>query len=124
MTEQTAQDLIELARDHLGRVQIAWTAPTDWTDLTLYGFYCLEAAVMAAAKHLGWSVRRSHTAKVEAAERLSREYGLPEISDLLSELNSARKAVAYGDIPLPRLNAELLASQVETYVQAIQELFE
>jgi hypothetical protein len=40
-----------LAEEHLKRVQAAWDDPTDWEDLTMYGLYCVEAAVVAAAKH-------------------------------------------------------------------------
>ena len=41
---QEAHEKLELARRHLGRVQAAWDPP-DWADLSLYGFYALEAAV-------------------------------------------------------------------------------
>ena len=40
-----AEDKLKLAKRHLERVQAAWDTPTDWDDLSLYGFYCLEAAV-------------------------------------------------------------------------------
>jgi len=49
---QTTQEVgkkLALARHHLKRVLSAWDDPTDWDDLSLYGFYCLEAAVEAAA---------------------------------------------------------------------------
>ena len=41
---------LALARHHLKRVLSAWDDPTDWDDLSLYGFYCLEAAVEAAVE--------------------------------------------------------------------------
>ena len=40
---------LELAERHLQKVLAAWDDPTDWDDLSLYGFYCLEAAVESAA---------------------------------------------------------------------------
>lgn len=40
---------LPLARRHLKRVLSAWDDPTDWDDLSLYGFYCLEASIEAAA---------------------------------------------------------------------------
>ena len=40
---QTAQDSFQLARSHLQRVQTSWNDPTDWTILSTFGFYCLEA---------------------------------------------------------------------------------
>jgi hypothetical protein len=122
MDQESAKDLLDLSQDHLERVQAAWDKPTDWKDLSLYGFYCLEAAVMAAAKHLGWSVRPSHRDKADAAERLSREKGLPDIHDLLWRLNAARKSAAYGDAPFPELDAEDVAIEIERYLDAIKEL--
>ena len=124
MSQPSAEEQFELARSHLERVQSAWDQPTDWTDLTTYGFYCLEAAVMAAATHLDWSVRRTHPAKAEAAERLSEELGLPDVADLLVDLNSARKAAAYGDVPFPELDAEEIAIQIEEFVDAVEQLME
>ena len=41
----TPEEKVALARKHLDRVLDAWDEPTDWDDLSLYGFYCLEAAV-------------------------------------------------------------------------------
>ena len=117
-----AREQLQIARDHLERVQTAWYEPTDWSDLTIYGFYALESAVMAAAKHLGWSIAHSHPAKAEAAKRLHDEHGLPEVVSLLRDLNTARKAVAYGDVPRPRLNAEDVAVAVEEYVEEVAAL--
>jgi hypothetical protein len=110
------------ARRHLERVQAAWYEPTDWDDLTLYGFYCLEAAVMAAGTSLGWKITSTHQAKVDAAIRLRVEHGLPDVYHLLIALNRARKAVAYGDTPLPDLNAEQVARGIEEYVEAVTRL--
>jgi len=75
---------------------------------------------MAAAKSLGWKVKPMHREKAEAAERLSRELGLPDIYDLLWDLNAARKAAAYGDVSSPTFNAEDLARKIETYVEAVE----
>lgn len=69
---------LRLAQRHLGKVQAAWSEPTDWDDLSLYGFYC--------------------------------------ITDLLRDLNDARKATAYGDVALPELDAEDIAVDIERYV--------
>ncbi len=73
---------------------------------------------MAASTALGWTVAQTHPAKVDAAVRLCVEQGLPDIYHLLISLNRARKAVAYGDSPLPQLNAEDVAAAVERYVDA------
>jgi hypothetical protein len=51
-------------------------------------------------------VVKSHAAKAEAANQLARKHKLPDISDLLPDLNTSRKAHAYGDIEAPDLDAE------------------
>jgi hypothetical protein len=63
----TASEKLDLARKHLNKVQIAWDEPTDWDDLALYGFYCLEAAVEAAALHFKLHTSMKHWEKVELA---------------------------------------------------------
>lgn len=110
---------LRLARRHLDRVLSAWTEPTDWDDLSLYGFYCLEAAVEAAALHFGLRTSKKHWEKVDVATELHEKKGLPDITDLLCDLNDARKATAYGDVERPDLDAENIASQIEQYVEAV-----
>ncbi|HYW47544.1 MAG TPA: hypothetical protein VE959_32040 [Bryobacteraceae bacterium] len=117
-----AEDKLKLARKHLERVLAAWGAPTDWDDLSLYGFYCLEAAVGAAAAHFGLAISTRHWQKAETAAGLHANHGLPDISHLLHELNDARKAAAYGDVEAPELDAESVASQIEAYVNAVAAL--
>lgn len=119
---ETTKDALDLAREHLERVQVAWDDPTDWADLSLYGFYRLEACIVAAASRLGWQVPRTHRTKVEAALRLSRDHEFPDIEDLLIDLNSARKAAAYGDVEFPELDPEDVAVQIEEYVGATEAL--
>src|SRR5437879_3883976 len=115
----TAEEQLKLARKHLLRVQEAWDPP-EWDDLSLYGFYCLENAVTAAATHAKIPFnKKSHPGKAEAARQLAREYGLPDVEDLLKDLNEARKSEAYGDIAAPTLDAADVASEIESYVQAV-----
>lgn len=71
----TGSRKLELAKRHLDRVLGAWTEPTDWDDLSLYGFYCLEAAVEAAALHFGLRTSRKHWEKVDLAEDLHNKKG-------------------------------------------------
>ena len=115
---------VMLARRHLGRVLDAWDGPTDWDDLSLYGFYCLEASVEAAATHAGMRTSRKHWEKAAVASRLHKKYGLPDVEQLLRDLNEARKSAAYGDVPAPDLNAEHVASEIERYVDAVAEFVE
>jgi len=118
----TGSRKLELAKRHLDRVQAAWTEPTDWDDLSLHGFYCLEAAVEAAALHFGLRTSKKHWEKVDLAKDLHNKKGLPDIGDLLRDLNDARKAAAYGDMDRPDLDAEDIASQIEEYVDAAAAL--
>ncbi len=117
-----ASDKLELARRHLKRVLGAWDEPTDWDDLSLYGFYCMEAAVEAAARHFGMETSRKHWEKADIALELHDRHGLPDVSGLLSDLNNARKAVAYGDVKAPELDAEKLAIQIEEYVSVVEAI--
>lgn len=117
-----AQDKLELARRHLNRVQAAWDTPTDWDDLSLYGFFCLEAAIEAAAIKVGMTTSKKHWEKVDIAIELHMKHGLPNVKQLLRDLNNARKAAAYGDIPAPDLNAEDVAIEIEQYVDAVGQL--
>lgn len=114
----TAIEKLELAKKHLKKVQGAWNPP-EWADLALYGFYCLEAAVDAAAIHHGVAVKAEHRDRVRAAETLHSKHGLPDIADLLRELNTLRKSEAYGDIEAPEMDPERIATEVEEYVEAV-----
>ena len=105
-------------------MQTAWDTPTDWDDLSLYGFYCLEAAVEAAALHLEIKTSKRHWEKADIAAELHKKHGLPDVDQLLRDLNDARKSAAYGDIPAPDLEAEDVASQIERYVDAVAALLE
>jgi hypothetical protein len=118
----TAREHLKLAKEQLARVLAAWPDPTDWSDLTIYGFYCLENAVVAAAVHAGLSVPPVHNAKAKVSAKLAKSHGLPDVSRLLLTLNAARKATSYGDIVLPVLNAQDLAREIEGYVDAVEQL--
>jgi len=115
---------LALAKKQLERVQIAWTTPTDWDDLTMYGFYCLENAVAAAALHAGITLVRTHPGKAHAARELAKVHKLSDMSELLGQLNDARKAFAYGDIEEPELIAEDVAVSVEEFVDAVESFLD
>lgn len=125
MSRRKAKENLDLARGHLIRVQESgWGSTPDWVVLSTFGFYCLEAAVVAAANHFNWPIRRSHPDKAQAAQRLSREKSFPDIYDLLLDLNSARKSTAYGDLPFPSLDAEDVVGKIEQYVDEVAVLIE
>lgn len=120
--KMTAKDKLTLAQRHLERVQIAWYDPTDWADLSIYGFFALEAAVDAACLHFGLTMARHHPARADAAAALASSHGLPDVSGLLRDLNELRKHESYGDIDPPELSAEEIAAALETYVDSVAEL--
>ena len=120
---QTAQDSFQLAFSHLQRVRASWDDPTDWTILATFGFYCLEACIVAAALHLGWPRPGGHPAKESQAQRLSTDHGLPDVIDLLRDLHDMQKHEAYGDSPPPSgLDAEEVATAIEAYVDTVRNL--
>jgi hypothetical protein len=120
-----AENKLAIARRHLDRVLDAWEDPTDWDDLSLYGFYCLEAAVEAAARKVGIPVSKKHWEKLDVAANLHVHHGLPDVERLLRNLNDARKATAYGDVDIPDdLDAEEIATEIEEYIDAVAKLVE
>lgn len=120
---QTATDSLEIARRHLQKVETAWWDPVDWSDPAMYGFYCLEACVVAVALHLGLQrPKSSHPAKVQLAKSFASSHGLPDIEQSLIALNNRRKFEAYGDIELDEdedLDAEEVANEIRGYFEAM-----
>ena len=49
--DQTASESFQLALKHHERALVAAIEPIDWTDLSTFGFYCLEACVVASVLH-------------------------------------------------------------------------
>ncbi len=115
----TVQEKLELARCHLARIQLD---PEGLDDLSIYGLYCLEAAVEAAALHVQIKMTKQHWEKANVAYALHTQHGLPDIYDLLNDLNDSRKAVAYGDVEAPDLDNEDVVNEIERYVKAVGEL--
>jgi hypothetical protein len=114
---------LKLAREQLDRVQVAAFDPIDWSDVAMYGFYALENAVVVAADHSGIVWKRTHPSKVDVANKLHAKHHLPDVADLLVELNSLRKSEAYGEAPPSRRwSAEDVAVEVEGYIEAVADL--
>lgn len=55
-----AQAHLHLAKRHLEKVRAAWDELTDWADLAIYGFYCLEQAVLAGATEYVMRGKKQH----------------------------------------------------------------
>ena len=122
MSSDPAADKLELAKKHLSRVRDSWDPP-EWLDLAAYGLWALEAATVAAGLHLGKSSKRTHSNKAELAGDLAKTEGLPDVVELMHDLNEVRKSEAYGDIASPpHLDPEDVAREVEAYVDAVEEL--
>jgi hypothetical protein len=113
---------IDLAKDHLKRVQDAKDGP-DWTDLGTYGLYCLEALVRAAALKIGEGLVKTHWQKVQHAKALTKQHGLPAIDDLLEDLNTLRKEKAYGDEDFDEsaYDPDDIVTQIEKYFEAVSD---
>lgn len=118
---QAARDSLDRAQNHLQRVRDA-VDPVDWPNLAVWGFYCLESLVLAAAATIGMSVKQNHPAKAEAAKQLSAGHGLSDVERLLVELNRARKSQAYGDIEMPELDPTELLATIEAYSMEVERL--
>jgi hypothetical protein len=118
---QTPAGQLALARKHLARVQDAWTEPTDWDDLLMYGMYAVEAAIRAAALHLAHDLKKTHWDKAAFAKKLAKDHGLPDVSELVDDLNTGRKAVGYGDEEIPPDLGEAadIAKRIESFIDAV-----
>lgn len=111
---------LEIAKSHLERVRKA-SKPVDWSVLGTYGLYCLEALVRSAALKAGETPIRSHWGKADQARNLSQRKNLPNIEDLLGDLNTIRKAEAYGDLDFDEsdYDPQQLAKRIEEYFNAV-----
>jgi hypothetical protein len=116
---------LALAREQLARAQVAALDPVDWSDLLIYGFHAVENAVVAAAEARGIAWQRTHPSKAGVARDLASAYGLPDVGDLLVDLNSLRKSEAYGEVrPTNERSAEDIVSEIETFVDAVAATIE
>lgn len=119
-----AREQLQLSRKHLAKVQRAVAAdPVDWADLTIFGLYAVETAVVAAGAHVGISDEETHPGHVRLARKLHHGYDLPNIEEMLKDLQRNRLYEAYGKIqPSGRFDAEDIATAVEAYVDAVGAL--
>ena len=97
------RDRIELAKRELGKAQVAAIDPVDWLDIAVF------------------SLKRSHDSKVEISEVLRDRLGLPDVADLLRDLNELRKSESYGEVKPPQSrSAEDIVTEVEEYVLEVE----
>ena len=81
---------LSLQRSTLGRVQSSSWDPVEWLDLAAFGLYAIEAAVVAAALHVKLNLKPSHWSKADAARELATTHGVPDVADLMRDLNEVR----------------------------------
>lgn len=112
---------LQLAKNELAKAQVGAFEPVDWLEVALFAFYALENAVCAAADFHGVSWKRDHPSKVAAAEALHRSHDLPDVQQLLIDLNELRKSESYGEVrpPVDR-TAEDVVADVEAYLVAVE----
>src|SRR5713101_3789110 len=95
-----AKAALERAKQHFER---ASTNPDDPDEVFVWSFYALENAVVAASIHAGEGFAKNHWSKAAAARKLSQKSKLTDVSDLLSDLNEARKGPRTETSMSPRL---------------------
>jgi hypothetical protein len=78
--------------------------------------------VEAAALHTGAAYIKNHWSKAKVARKLSQRHSLTDVSDLLADLNEARKGTAYGDVEEPEISPEDALATVGSYVEAVEVL--
>lgn len=114
---QTAAAALERAKKHFER---ASENPDDPAEVFVWSFYALENAVVAAALHASLQFQKNHWTKAAAARRLSQHHPLADVSDLLSDLNEARKGTAYGDVEEPDIEPADVLQQVGDYLEHVE----
>jgi hypothetical protein len=118
LSTQSAAALLQLAREQLDRAK---ENQDDQDQVFVWSFWGLENAIMAAATHAGISSIKQHWAKAEAARKLAKQHGLPDVSELLRDLNDGRKSAAYGDTEEPDREPSEVLSAFEEYVDTVAD---
>ena len=110
-----------MQRESSGRLKSQRSTPSIGWTLPSSPCYALENAVVAAADLEGVSWKRSHDSKVEISEVLRDRLGLPDVADLLRDLNELRKSESYGEVKPPQSgSAEDIVTEVEEYVLEVE----
>jgi len=125
MSIRAARAALKRAQSQLERVQTAWFDPPDPVEAVTFAFYAYENAVVAVAeaKNIRWTKR--HDEKAALAARLFRDRILSiDVEDRLSELNAARKDVAYGEPgpELEQMDLEELATELEQFIDEVERM--
>jgi hypothetical protein len=121
---QSANEKLALAHRHLEKVLAAWSTPTDWDDLAVYGFYCLENAVEAAAKQLGLPTPKNHWLRADLAGELHANHGLPPMSNHYFGISMRlEKLQPTGTLMLPSWMQRILRPRSKTMFARLRSLW-
>jgi hypothetical protein len=116
-----AKAALDRAKKHFER---ASANPDDPDEVFVWSFYALENAVVAASIHAGAGFAKNHWSKAAAARKLSQKRKLTDVSDLLSDLNEARKGTAYGDVDEPEIEPADVLEQVGSYIEEVEDFLQ
>lgn len=116
-----AKAALDRAKQHFER---ASADPADADEVFVWSFYALENAVVAASICAGTEFGKNHWSKQVAARKLWQKQQLTDVSDLLSDLNEARKGTAYGDVDEPEIEPEDVIEQVGKYIKEVERFLQ
>lgn len=127
MGEKEAQGYLQLARQHLERVQAVWDSdePEDKAETVVWAFYAYENAVVAVLEKLGMRWQKTHRSKEKLAAQLHRQGILSvNVGPEIARLNEARKDVQYGELSGESgdIDLEDLASDLEAFVDEVDSV--
>lgn len=125
------KDALTRSKRQLERAQaLSWAETEEEIDeyrgeVVTWTFYAIENAVIAAAIKLNIPWEKTHPSKVYIAGQLySKGFVSVDVSDLLKELNTARKDVAYGEpgFQLTSIDLEDLLSTAEDFIEQVEKI--
>lgn len=125
------KDALARGKEQLERAQgLSWGGTEEEIDecrgeVVTWTFYAIENAVIAVAIKLNIPWEKTHTSKVYIAGQLySKGFVSVDVSDLLKELNMARKDVAYGESgsSLTSIDLEDLLGTAEDFIEQVEKI--
>jgi hypothetical protein len=120
-----ARELLRVCAKQCDRASVASWEPEDPAECVTFAFYAYENALIAAAEALEKTWTKNHYEKAELAERLVKAGSLKtDVSSQLTQLNTLRKDVSYGEPgeSLSRVNLEDLVSELYEFFEEVDTL--
>src|SRR3990167_2248710 len=125
------KDALARGKEQLERAQgLSWGGTEEEIgerrgEVVTWTFYAIENAVIAAAIKLIIPWEKTHTSKVYIAGQLySKGLVSVDVSNLLKELNMARKDVAYGEAgsSLTSIDLDDLLITAENFIEQVEKI--